>query len=267
MTPERLAEIRAFAATFDHNTMLRDLLVAYDAVADGSALREARAEAAECRRRAGDAEERAATAARMCERLAEEVMTLRSDPPSSLSAHAEIALLRAEERVATYRESARLAEAERVADQEEIATLRADRDEARAEVAMLRGSELVADLHAARADRDMLLAAIAEWHEVGSAPPGPDESAAELARWRRALSALTAIATRHPSPERIADVRANLVPSQARVVAKLAAGAEHASSIEGRVQALEDALANVRRRNDLFDAIERETDAAARGLR
>ena len=143
----------------------------------------------------------------------------------------------AEAQVAMYRESARLAEVERVADQEEIATLRADRDEARAEVAMLRGSELVADLHAARADRDMLLAAIAEWHEVGSAPPGPDESAAELARWRRALSALTAIATRHPSPERIADVRANLVPSQARVVAKLAAGA----GLEERVSKLEAA--------------------------
>lgn len=103
MTPEREAEIRAFAAMFPHHTFLRYTLDAYDAervargrsehawaderdamkaqrdtaqmawsdavnrgaaVMDGSALREARAEATECRRRAGDAEERAGKAER-----------------------------------------------------------------------------------------------------------------------------------------------------------------------------------------------------------
>lgn len=74
MTPEREAEIRAFAAaemTATHPAgdylaiLLCDLLAAYDALTTGSALREARAEAAECRRRAGDAEERCAALERM----------------------------------------------------------------------------------------------------------------------------------------------------------------------------------------------------------
>lgn len=45
MTPEREAEIRAFAATFGHNTMLRDLLAALDAERERADAEDASAEA------------------------------------------------------------------------------------------------------------------------------------------------------------------------------------------------------------------------------
>ena len=62
MTPARLAEIRRLAGRFrdDVADALGEMLAAYDAIAAGSAVREARAREREAVHRAGDAEERCA---------------------------------------------------------------------------------------------------------------------------------------------------------------------------------------------------------------
>lgn len=66
MTPERLTEIRALVASWPEqwtdglDGIVRDLLAAYDAIANGSAVRQAKGREVEAIRRAADAEERLA---------------------------------------------------------------------------------------------------------------------------------------------------------------------------------------------------------------